>query len=117
MNLSLSGEEKESRYEFEVTENVVCSNIKLEIKPKELGLEKYKLIFVCIPSFSKIYVFKTFINDIPIAWGEYECDKVEEWTMDEFLIKNDIDKIDKYVEETFKKFVEYCKEKIKEGVR
>ena len=32
--------------------------------------------------------------------------------MDEFLIKNDLDKIDKYVEETFNKFVEYCKEKI-----
>ena len=56
--------------------------------------------------------FKTFINDIPIAWNEYECDKVEEWTMDEFLIKNDLDKIDKYVEETFNTFVEYCKEKL-----
>lgn len=112
LSLSLSGEEKESRYEFEVTENAVCSNIKLEIKPKELGLEKYELIFVCIPSFSKIYIFKTFINDIPIAWNEYECDKVEEWTMDEFLIKNDLDKIDKYVEETFNTFVEYCKEKL-----
>ncbi len=108
LSMSLYGKEKESNYEFEITEKEICNNIKIIITPKELGLEEYELNLVLIPSFSKIYVFQTFVKNIPITWGEYEYDNMNEWKMKEFCIKKDLDKIEEFVEETFDNFIEYC---------
>ena len=89
-------------------------NIKIIITPKELGLEKYELNLVLIPSFSKIYVFQTFVKNIPITWGEYEYDNMNEWKMKEFCIKKDMEEIKNFVEETFNNFIEYCTSQLNE---
>ena len=114
LSMSIYGEEKESTYEFEITEKEICSNIKIIITPKELGLEKYELNLVLIPSFSKIYVFQTFVKNIPITWGEYEYDNMNEWKMKEFCIKKDMEEIKNFVEETFNNFIEYCTSQLNE---
>lgn len=49
--MSIYGKEKESNYEFEITEKEICNNLKIIIMPKKLGLEKYELNLVLIPSF------------------------------------------------------------------
>ena len=110
LNLSMSiyGEEKESNYEFEITEKEINNNVKIIISPKELGLEKYELNLVMIPSFSKLYVFHTFVKNMPITWGEYEYDNMNEWKMKEFCIKTDKDELNSFVQETFNDFVDYC---------
>lgn len=114
LSMTLYGEEKESDYEFEVTEKEICSSIKIIITPKELGLEKYELNLVMIPSFSKIYIFYTYVKNIPITWGEYEYDNMNEWKMKEFNIKEDIDEIKDFVEEMFNDFIYYCTNQLNE---
>ncbi len=38
-------------------------------------------------------MFQTFVKNIPITWGEYEYDNMNEWKMKEFCIKKDMEEI------------------------
>jgi len=109
INLSetLYGNDKESNYEFEIMEKDFLNNIRITFTPKSLGLEKYEMDIVIVPSFSKLYVFLTFINNIPITWGDFQYDYMNEWSMKEFNIKSEIN-VEKFVKETYENFIKFC---------
>lgn len=103
-----SNNEKEEDYLFSITESDLHNNIRIVYTPQKLGIQKYELNIIIIPSFTKIYIFYTYAKNMPINWEQFVYDGSDNWTIKSFNIKTDLDLIETTVKDIYNNFTEYC---------